>query len=100
MPNIRLVLWGLFAAILFLNYQTWMHDYEPAASKVAETRSATGAPASTLGESVPQAAPAVAPSSPAEGKAAAPAASPPSAALQAPNAAADTDAAAGGEIQV
>ena len=31
MPNIRLMLWGVLAAILFLNYQTWLHDYEPPA---------------------------------------------------------------------
>ena len=35
MPNIRLMLWGVLAAILFLNYQTWMHDYEPPASAAA-----------------------------------------------------------------
>ena len=32
MPNIRLALWGVLAAILFLNYQTWMHDFEPPAA--------------------------------------------------------------------
>ncbi len=56
MPNIRLVLWGVLAALLFLNYQTWVHDYETAsqAAQSAATRS-SGAPANALGESVPQA---------------------------------------------
>ena len=56
MPNIRLMLWGVLAAILFLNYQTWVHDYEPPVS--AASQSAAGsvaAPASSLGESIPQA---------------------------------------------
>ena len=56
MPNIRLMLWGVLAALLFLNYQTWVHDYAPPVSAVSQ--SATGsatAPASRLGESVPQA---------------------------------------------
>jgi YidC/Oxa1 family membrane protein insertase len=58
MPNIRILLWGALAAILFLNYETWMHDYEPAPGTVAQ--SSGTAPAGTavggLGESVPQAA--------------------------------------------
>jgi YidC/Oxa1 family membrane protein insertase len=56
MPNIRLVLWGVLAALLFLNYQTWVHDYETAsqAAQSAGTLS-SGAPANPLGESVPQA---------------------------------------------
>src|ERR1700688_624155 len=55
MPNIRLMLWGVLAAILFLNYQTWLHDYEPPVSAVAQPGAApAGAPASTLGDSVPQ----------------------------------------------
>ena len=56
MPNIRLILWGVLAALLFLNYQTWVHDYETA-SQAAQTAGTqgSGAPANTLGESVPQA---------------------------------------------
>jgi YidC/Oxa1 family membrane protein insertase len=54
MPNIRLMLWGVFAAILFLNYQTWLHDYEPPVSTVQTSAAPAGAPASTLGDSVPQ----------------------------------------------
>jgi len=62
MPNIRLLLWGSFAAILFLNYETWMHDYAPPAATVIEP-SATGAPtvASRLGDAVPESASAPAP---------------------------------------
>jgi YidC/Oxa1 family membrane protein insertase len=56
MPNIRLMLWGVLAAILFLNYQTWLHDYEPPASAASQSARGTApAPANTLGESVPQA---------------------------------------------
>jgi YidC/Oxa1 family membrane protein insertase len=57
MPNIRLILWGVLAALLFLNYQTWMHDYERAApaAQSAGSAAAPGAPANTLGESIPQA---------------------------------------------
>jgi YidC/Oxa1 family membrane protein insertase len=54
MPNIRLMLWGVLAAILFLNYQTWLHDYEPPVSTVQTSAAPAGAPASTLGDSVPQ----------------------------------------------
>ncbi len=69
MPNIRLALWGVLAAILFLNYQTWLHDYEaPAAAPAAQTSTGSApiasAPASTLGDALPQspAAPTGAPS--------------------------------------
>ena len=56
MPNIRLVLWGVLAAILFLNYQTWLHDYEPPVSAVTQTGTGPAAPsANTLGDTVPQA---------------------------------------------
>jgi YidC/Oxa1 family membrane protein insertase len=58
MPNIRLMLWGVLAAILFLLYQTWMHDYEPPAGSAQSTASSTpsAAASSALGDSVPQAA--------------------------------------------
>jgi YidC/Oxa1 family membrane protein insertase len=59
MPNIRLTLWGVLAAILFLNYQTWLHDYEtpPASAVQTSTGSAltASAPAKTLADSLPQA---------------------------------------------
>ena len=56
MPNIRLVLWGVLAAILFLNYQTWLHDYEPPVSAVTQQGTAPAASAAnTLGDTVPQA---------------------------------------------
>jgi YidC/Oxa1 family membrane protein insertase len=62
MPNIRIMLWAALAAILFLNYEAWMQDYpaSPAAgAPAAGTSSSTAggnAPASRLGDSVPQAA--------------------------------------------
>ena len=60
MPNIRLALWGVLAAILFLNYQTWLHDYAPPAGAPATQTSAgtaptAAAPANTLADSLPQA---------------------------------------------
>ncbi len=59
MPNIRLMLWGVLAAILFLNYQTWLHDYEPplavtAAQTSTGTAPTAAAPASTLADALPQ----------------------------------------------
>jgi YidC/Oxa1 family membrane protein insertase len=56
MPNTRLLLWGALAAILFLNYETWVHDYEPPPGTVVQSIAPVpGAPASSaLGESVPQ----------------------------------------------
>src|ERR1700722_8110703 len=59
MPNIRLALWGVLAAILFLNYQTWLHDYEPpvGASTVQTSGGSAptaAAPANTLADSLPQ----------------------------------------------
>jgi YidC/Oxa1 family membrane protein insertase len=60
MPNIRLALWGVLAAILFLNYQTWLHDYEPpvgapAVQTSGGTAPTAAAPANTLADSLPQA---------------------------------------------
>ena len=58
MPNTRMLLWIALAAILYLNYEAWMHDYQAPAATSANSQSASGAPgtASTLGDSVPQAA--------------------------------------------
>src|ERR1700675_4992479 len=61
MPNIRVMLWAALAAILFLNYEAWMQDYpaSPATGAPAGTSSTaagSNAPASKLGDSVPQAA--------------------------------------------
>jgi YidC/Oxa1 family membrane protein insertase len=58
MPNTRLLLWFALAAILYFNYEAWMHDYPAAGTPGALQRSAGGAPgsASSLGDSVPQAA--------------------------------------------
>jgi YidC/Oxa1 family membrane protein insertase len=62
MPNIRVMLWAALAAVLFLNYEAWMQDYpaSPAAGAPAPGTSSSAAgsnaPASRLGDSVPQAA--------------------------------------------
>ena len=63
MPNTRMLLWIALGTILFYCYQVWMHDYPPSLNSVAT--STTGAPVSTLGDSVPQAASAVTPAAPA-----------------------------------
>ena len=79
MPNIRMLLWIALAAILYLNYEAWMHDYPASGQRGSAGQSASGTPgaAGNLGDSVPQAASSAAP--PATGGAAATAASPPAA---------------------
>jgi YidC/Oxa1 family membrane protein insertase len=59
MPNTRVMLWLAFAAIMYLNYEAWMHDYREGAV-VAAAQSAAGTPdaAHTLADSVPKAEPA------------------------------------------
>jgi YidC/Oxa1 family membrane protein insertase len=57
MPNTRMLLWFALAAILYLNYEAWMHDY-PAGTPGAAVPSAgapSGSPAGTLGDTLPQA---------------------------------------------
>src|SRR3984893_16791453 len=58
MPNTRMLLWIALAAILYLNYEAWMHDYPSSGARDNAAQSAAGVPgsASTLGDSVPQAA--------------------------------------------
>jgi YidC/Oxa1 family membrane protein insertase len=92
------MLWGVLAAILFLNYQTWLHDYEPQAASTAQTSAGTpagtgtaaSAPANTLADSVPQAPSAAPVPVPQTSNAAAAAA--PSAATQAAPTASDSEA--------
>ena len=79
--NIRLMLWGVLAAILFLNYQTWMHDYAPPAmTPTAQTGTGSAptasAPANTLADSLPQAPSAALTPAPQSSNAAPPAAVP------------------------
>jgi YidC/Oxa1 family membrane protein insertase len=83
MPNIRLLLWGAFAAILFLNYETWVHDYGAPSAPVVATTTGPGAsaPVAQLGDSVPQAASAAASApAPANGSAPPTAGAPPTSA--------------------
>jgi YidC/Oxa1 family membrane protein insertase len=58
MPNTRMLLWIALAAILYLNYEAWMRDYQAPAGSAAVGQSAAGTPGApaALGESVPQAA--------------------------------------------
>src|SRR5580692_10569803 len=57
MPNTRILLWFALAAILFYNYEAWMHDY-PAGGAATATTSAGGATgsATSLRDAIPQAA--------------------------------------------
>jgi YidC/Oxa1 family membrane protein insertase len=50
-----MLLWVALAAILYLNYEAWMHDYPAAGTRDTVSQSAPGT-AGTLGDSVPQAA--------------------------------------------
>jgi YidC/Oxa1 family membrane protein insertase len=83
MPNTRILLWFALAAVLFYNYQAWMHDYQTPAGLTGQSAAGSAAAGSTLGDSLPQAA----------SSAASPAAPAPGTATQAP-AAADTKSAA------
>ncbi len=58
MPNIRMLLWIALAAMLYLNYDTWMRDYgapPPAAStpQAGDAPTLANKPAPTLGETLP-----------------------------------------------
>ncbi len=89
MPNTRMLLWVALAAILYLNYEAWTHDYPAPGTPGAAGQSTGSAPgnAGTLADSLPQAA-SIAADSPAARAAASPtiSAAPP----------ADTSAAPGG----
>ena len=57
--NLRILLWGALALLLYIDYQAWMHDYgspSAAAPPPSSAPLAGGAPASDLGEHVPSAA--------------------------------------------
>ena len=50
MPNTRLMLWIALAAILYLNYEAWMHDYrEPAPPRAGGHDAGVGRRAKSLG---------------------------------------------------
>jgi YidC/Oxa1 family membrane protein insertase len=99
MPNTRILLWAALAAILYLNYEAWMHDYQ-APAPATTGRPAAGAPggAGTLGDSVPEASStAPQPPTPAPPAPTATAAPEPFAAVPATAAAAPAEAAASGQ---
>ncbi|MGC2028452.1 MAG: membrane protein insertase YidC [Steroidobacteraceae bacterium] len=92
MPNTRMLLWFALAAILYLNYEAWMHDYPASGTQGTPALSAAGNKPGTLGDSVPEVA-SPTPSTPA----AAPTAVPPTAAEPLPppsSAAAESNASA------
>jgi YidC/Oxa1 family membrane protein insertase len=102
MPNIRLTLWAIFAAILLFNYTTWMQDYAPRPTANGSASPQPAAPpANNLGDSVPQAASSAASSAPqpaaaASTPAASPQASPPASAASLPT----SDAPVGAPLHV
>jgi YidC/Oxa1 family membrane protein insertase len=56
MANTRIMLWFAFFAILYLNYEAWMHDYrEPASTAAAITAAGSAAAPKSLADSVPAA---------------------------------------------
>jgi YidC/Oxa1 family membrane protein insertase len=56
MANTRIMLWFAFAAILYLNYEAWMRDYQQPASAATVTMPAGGASASkSLADTLPTA---------------------------------------------
>ena len=71
MANTRIMIWFAFAAILYLNYEAWIRDYQAPASAAAVTMTPGSAPASkSLADTVPTAsstaaAPGASPSTPA-----------------------------------
>ena len=60
MPNIRMLLWIALGIVLFINYETWMHDYPPATSG-STSQIGSDNHAALLGDSVPNAVTATAP---------------------------------------
>jgi YidC/Oxa1 family membrane protein insertase len=58
MPNTRMLLWIALAAILYLNYEAWMHDYPSQGTPTSAALSGNGSPgtSNSLRDSVPQAA--------------------------------------------
>jgi YidC/Oxa1 family membrane protein insertase len=89
-----MLLWFALAAVVYFNYEAWMHDYPASGTQVVAAQSAgtpSGGPAATLGDTLPQA-PSTAPAAaPAPASAAAPAAAdtfaaPPASAAAAPDA--------------
>jgi YidC/Oxa1 family membrane protein insertase len=87
MPNTRVMLWVAFAAILYLNYEAWMHDYrEPAVAAAAQSTAGAPRAPNALADSIPKGETAA----PSAATAAAP--SPPAPHLSTPGAAAPQDA--------
>lgn len=76
MPNTRVMLMVAFAAILYLNYEAWMHDYrEPVAGASSQPAPAAPGASNLLADSVPKAetaSPGVAAQAPAPAAGAAP----------------------------
>ena len=79
MPNTRILLWAALAAILFYNYEAWMHDYPATGTTASQTASGPPGAAGTLGDSVPQAASTALPAAPAATQAPPPAGAVPAA---------------------
>jgi YidC/Oxa1 family membrane protein insertase len=59
----RILLWAAVAMLLFLNYQTWQHDYAPPPGTVAAADGSTApaTPANDLSSTIPETAPSATP---------------------------------------
>jgi YidC/Oxa1 family membrane protein insertase len=100
----RLWLWVALAALLLLNYQTWMHDYGPPPGAVAGSPATNAAPhaaapASDLGSRIPEA-PTAATPAPAQGAPASDAAAATASVPSAPGTEPAKSAAAGPRVHV
>jgi YidC/Oxa1 family membrane protein insertase len=100
----RLWLWVALAALLLLNYQTWMHDYGPPPGAVAGSPATNAAPhaaapASDLGSRIPEA-PTAATPAPAQGAPASDAAAAAASVPSAPGTEPAKSAAAGPRVHV
>ena len=102
MPNTRMLLWVALAAILYLNYEAWMHDYPAPGTPGAAGQSVGTTPGSTgtLADSLPQAASTAAIRQAPPAASAAPAAAPTDAFPAPGNAAPATDTGAAQQLHV
>ena len=102
MPNTRVLLWFALAAILFYNYEAWMHDYPATGTTPSQSASGTPDAAGSLGDSLPQAASTAAlpASSPAAPPPATPVGAPGAEPLPPPGAAPAPDASSGPPLHV
>jgi YidC/Oxa1 family membrane protein insertase len=99
--NVRWLLWGALAALLFMNYEAWMRDYPATVATSSSAQSPNGKSTNALGDSVPQAASSAAAAATSSSAATGSVPDPNAAPLAPPGAAAESgSAAAGPPLQV